>query len=62
MGGSSRRLGRAGRGAAAALAHVVADVSPLAARVADVVLGLIEVAVHVRSGVDERVIAFLVCG
>ena len=57
-----RRARAGGRGARAALAHVVADVVPLAVRVVDVVLGLVERAVHACGRANERICAGLVGG
>ena len=63
VGGSGRLVrGRGGGGGAAALAHVVADVVELAVRVVDVILALVEGAVHAHGGVDEGAGALLVCG
>ena len=55
---AATRVTRVGGGAA--LAHVVLDVVPLAARVVDVVLGLVEGAEDTGGRRDERVSASLV--
>ena len=57
-----RRANAGGREARAALAHVVADIVPLALRAVDVVLGLAECTIHAYGRADERIRTGLVGG